>query len=586
MVSLLGRLWRDYMGRYWPKLVLAFFFMVVLALAEAGYALSTEWVFSAFGQESGRFHATAQKIMFIGPLILFGLGTLNALALFFQALLSQGVAIAVLRDLQKAMFAKFLQYDFAQAREDGTGQLVSRFTNDMTVLRESLTRAPNALRDGVRLVTLLGLMIYFDWVLFLVILIIYPTIGLPITLIGKRLRRLAQSVQNQIGGMTGLLNESMAGARMVKTYQLESYEQARADAAFDERHDLLAKFIRYRAANEPLITLIGAFAVAIVIGVAAWRIVNGALDSAGLIGFIVTLAMLSQPARGLGTLNAVLQEGVAALARIFWVIDRDPEIKDAKQAKPLQWSQGQPPAIRFEGVSFSYDGETKALDDFSLSIPPGKIVALVGESGAGKSTLFNLLPRLYDIQSGSIHIGKQNIEQVTLESLRRAMALVSQEAILFEDSIANNIRFGDPEASQEAIEQAAKAAAADEFIKTFPHGYDNNVGEGGGSLSGGQRQRLSLARAFLKDAPILLLDEATSALDAESEARVQEALQRLTKGRTTLIIAHRLATVRMADCICVLDKGKLVEQGSHDELMAKDGLYARLARLQFRDLNS
>ncbi len=571
------------MGRYWPRLALAFLFMILLALAEAGYAVATEWVFSAFGQESSRFAATARDIMIAGPLVLLGLGLTNAIAMFFQALLSQGVAISVLRDLQKAMFDKFLHYDYAQAREDGTGQLVSRFTNDTTVLRESLTRAPNALRDGVRLITLLALMIYFDWVLFLVILLIYPTIGLPITMIGRRLRRLAQQVQNQIGGMTGLLNESMAGARMVKTYQLEEYEKARADAAFEERHDLLAKFIRYRAANEPLITAIGAFAIAVVIGVAAWRISTGNLDAAQLVGFIVTLAMLSQPARGLGTLNAVLQEGAAALERIYWVIDRVPDIKDKEGAKELSPASPQGATISFDNVQFSYDGDAAALDGFSLAVKPGQMVALVGESGAGKSTLFNLLPRLYDIQSGSIKINGDDIRDVSLGSLRDAMALVSQDAILFDDSVASNIGFGDSHATRAQIEQAAKDAAADGFIRDLPQGYDSPVGEGGGSLSGGQKQRISLARAFLKDAPILLLDEATSALDAQSEAKVQEALQRLTKGRTTLVIAHRLATVRMADVICVMDKGRIVEQGSHEALMAKDGLYARLAALQFRE---
>ncbi|MEE9329809.1 MAG: ABC transporter ATP-binding protein [Parvularculaceae bacterium] len=583
------RLWREYIKPYWPMLALAIVFMVVQAVAESGTALATAWVFSAFEeQKGGRFTATPDDVMVWGPWVFIGIGLLAASAMFIQALMAQGIAVKVLRDLQKSMFRNFLTYDYAQTREDGAGQLVSRFTNDTTILRESLTRVPNALRDFIRLIISIAVMLWLDYVLFLVILFTYPAVAIPVTMIGKYIRRVSKRVQRQIGDMTALLTESMRGARLVKTYRMEPYEQARADAAFDERETMLQRLIRLRAANEPIIMVIGTIAFGIVVGVGAWRYKQGALEGGELIAFIVQIVLLSAPIRNLGTLNAVIQEGMSALERVFWVIDRTPQITDGVRAEPLVLDHKiQGAAISLRHVSFDYGGEgdesPKALNDFSLEVPAGKTVALVGESGAGKSTVFNLIPRLYDIQTGEILINGQEISTVTIETLRDAIALVSQDAIMFDDTIRANIAFGRPGASDAEITQAARAAAAEEFILTFPGRYQTSVGEGGGNLSGGQRQRISLARAFLKDAPILLLDEATSALDVESEMKVQAALRRLSEGRTTLVIAHRLATVRDADVICVMDKGQIIEQGGHEELIAKGGAYARLSKLQFTD---
>ncbi len=579
------RLWRDYAKRYWPVLLPALFFMIIQAFAEAGTAVATTWIFSAFGQDgSGRFSATPDQVMVWAPVILIGLGIVAGGAMFMQTTLSQTAAVRVLRDLQKAMFGNFLRYDYAQTREDGAGQLVSRFTNDTTTLRESLNRVQTSLNDIVRLIVYVGMMIWHDWVLFLVVVAIYPLIGIPIAALGKFIRRLSRKVQSQIGDMTTLLSESMRGARMVKTYRLESYEQARADETFETREKMLSKLIRLRAANAPIITVIGTVAFALVVVVAVMRVKAGALGGEELVGFLVLLAMLSAPLRNLGTLNAILQEGLAALERVFWVIDRRPEITDNHRAENLVIAdKANGAAISFRHVSFDYGPDAKALTDFSLDIPAGKTVALVGESGSGKSTVFNLIPRLYDVQTGEILIDDQEISTVTIESLRKAIALVSQDAVMFDDTIRANIAFGKPNATDAEITKAARAAAAEEFILTFPARYETPVGDGGGDLSGGQRQRVSLARAFLKDAPILLLDEATSALDAESEEKVQIALRELSKGRTTLVIAHRLATVRNADIICVMEQGRIIEQGGHEELVAKGGAYARLCRLQFKN---
>jgi subfamily B ATP-binding cassette protein MsbA len=334
---------------------------------------------------------------------------------------------------------------------------------------------------------------------------------------------------------------------------------------------------RLRALNEPFIFFVGSAALAIIIAVVATRIEAGALNVSQFISFIIALLMLSQPARGLSTLNAVAQEGFGAFERMLALIDAEPTIKDAPGASPLRTNAG---AVSFRSVFFAYDGANPALEGFSLEIPGGKTVALIGESGAGKTTVFNLLTRLYEPQAGAILIDGEDISRATLASLRASIAVVSQEPILFKDTIAANIAFGKPGASHDEIVAAAKAAAADAFIRTMANGYDAIVGEAGGALSGGQRQRIAIARAFLKDAPILLLDEATSALDADSEAAIKAALARLSEGRTTIVIAHRLATIRSADLIVAMEKGRVIEQGAHDALAAKGDYYARVTRLQ------
>lgn len=575
--ALAWRLWRDYLARYWPRLALSLIAMAAYAASASAMPVGVEWINAGLSGGADRFAPTIRDVLILGPLFVLALGAINAASQYAQTRLSAGAALAVLRDLQNDMFSSLMALDFAQLRREHSGQFVSRFTNDTLVLRETLTRASNAVRDVLTLLGLCAMMVYYDWLLFLVVLGVYPVIGVPVARIGKLLRRTSSDTQAQAGDLTALVGETLSGARMVKSYQIEPLERARAADAFENRFRLLKKMAYVRALNEPFIFFAGSVAMAMIVAIVALRISGGALSVSEFVGFIIALLLLSQPARGLGTLHAVMQEGFGAFERMLGLIDARPAIKNAPDAADLPAGPG---AIRFDHVGFSYAPDRPALGDVTLDIPAGKLVALVGESGSGKSTLINLLPRLYEPDAGRILIDGVDIAQVRLQSLRAAIALVGQEAVVFNMSALENIAFGRPGASRAEIIKAATDAAANDFISTLPNGYDTPLGEGGTSLSGGQRQRIALARAFLKDAPILLLDEATSALDAESETKIQEALARLTKGRTTLVIAHRLSTVKDADMIAVMDKGRIVETGTHDELLAGKGVYARQAALQ------
>ncbi len=577
-LALARRLWRDYLGRYAGKLLFALLAMGLYAASAAAIPAGVEWISAGLAGEPSSLGGLPGAVAVWGPVVIVALGLVNAGAQYVQARLSASAALSALRDLQTDMFGKLLTIDDEQLRSFGAGQSIGRLTNDASVLRETLTRALTAVRDLLTLIALCAVMVWYDWVLFLVVVAIYAVIGWPVATIGAHLRKSSREAQAQTGDIASLTSEAVAGARMIRAYSLEAREAARARARFDARLATLQRMARLRALNEPFIFLVGSVAMAIVIAVVALRIDAGALTVPQFISFIIALLMLSQPARGLSTLNAVAQEGFGAFERMLALIDTVPTIADRPDAAPLNVKAG---AVSFRNVVFAYDGGEAALDNFSLEIPAGKTVALVGESGAGKSTVFNMLTRLYEPQSGRIAIDGQDISAVTMTSLRAQVAVVSQETILFNDIVAANVGLGKQCATREAIVAAAKAAAADGFIRVLPGGYETIVGEAGGNLSGGQRQRIAIARAFLKDAPILLLDEATSALDAESESLIQEALARLAKGRTTIIIAHRLATIRAADLIVAMDKGRVIEIGGHDAMLAKGGYYARVARLQF-----
>ena len=570
---LLMRLWRDHLRRYLGEILALAPVLGAVALVGAGYAFIMR-------ETVNRLQAGDTSVITWAPLAILVATLGRAIAIWAQSILSQDIGYKMLRDLQGVMFSKLVRADFARASRETSGQQISRLTNDINVIGEGLIRSFQVMmRDGLAVISSLAMMFYFDWVVAGLVVLIFVFAGPPLSSIARRARRQTESSQLLMGRLTALLSESFSSPRLVKTYGLEENEEKRAGEAFEERRRLNMKIVYNRARVDPIMEILGGVALAVVLDVAGARIVGGAMTIGDLLGMIVAVGAASPAARSLGTFNTVFNEGVAALGRVYALLDEQEDVTDRAGAHALESREGR---VAFEGVSFGYGGEDLAIENVSFTVAPGETVALVGASGAGKSTVFNLIPRLYDATGGSVRIDGHDVRDLTLASLRRSIALVSQDTTLFDDTIRANIAFGRPGASEAEVEAAAKAAAAHDFILAQPQGYGTRVGERGASLSGGERQRIALARAFLRDAPILLLDEATSALDAESEARVQEALERLSKGRTTLVIAHRLSTVRAADRILVMDKGRVVEMGSHDSLVARGGAYANLARLQLQ----
>ncbi len=555
--------------------------MILLALATAAYGFLVKYIIdTAMAMEGGASALTsARTYAFAVVPILVGVTAVSGLAMYMQRILANALALNVVADLQKEMFKAVHGADFVRFSREPIGNIISRFTNDVTVLSNALIRTiSNLVRDTLTVVFLFISMLVMDWPLTLMILVVYPIAAFPVIQISKRMRGNASEVQVHIGKITSDLKESFSGARMIKAYGLEEIETERLGKTFDERIRLYLKLVTEQARVDPILEVFGGLAIAGVFVFGVYQ-VTGGQATAGDIGGVLTLLLAASPRiRALGTLNNVVQEGLASLARIFEVIDEYPMIVDTDSAAEMIEPHG---ALKFDKVSFVYADGTQALSDVTLEAAPGETIALVGASGGGKSTIINLIPRLYDVTSGAITIDGQDIRGVTLKSLRANLALVSQGVTLFNDSVAANIKFGDPSATMEEVRSAAKAADAHDFIMALPKGYDTILGEDGDGLSGGQKQRLSIARAILRDAPILLFDEATSALDAESESKVQAALDRLSNGRTTVVIAHRLSTVQNADRIYVLENGQIIETGTHAKLSKKrGGTYAKLWGLQ------
>ena len=573
---ILRRLWTGWVRRYLGRLLLAFGLMAVVAGSASAYPLLTRYIFNALAD--GR----AGEVIWMAPPAIILLALVKGVALFAQTVQVNALALRVTTDLQKDMARTLIEADLAVLSREPAGAFMSRIMNDLNLVREAAVRlANNLVRDVLTVIVLVGAMIWLDWLMAVVVLAVYPLAMQPIIRIGARQRKASGNLQEHMEEVTSLLAETLQGTRMVKAYQLESTEIERTRGAFDGLFTRLVGLLTGRAKIDPILEVVGGIAVGGVVALAGWRVANGDLQVGDVIAFITTLILLVQPVRGIGTQTAVTQEALAAPARDLALLDRPRLISDAPDATALGRVKGD---IAFRDVSFAYDSAADdgppALAAVDFTAAPGQTVALVGPSGAGKSTVINLLPRFFDRSGGAITLDGIDITGVTLESLRRNIALVSQDAVLFDDSIAANIGFGRPGASRDEIEAAARAAAAHDFILALDGGYDAQVGAMGNRLSGGQRQRISIARAMLKDAPVLLLDEATAALDAESEQQVQDALATLQKGRTTLVVAHRLSTIRDADMILVMEDGGIAERGTHDQLIAADGLYARLCRLQ------
>jgi subfamily B ATP-binding cassette protein MsbA len=568
--SLLLRLWREHIRDQRGRLLLVLLLTALTAGAQALYPVVID-------RAIGMFEHRDERILYQVPVIVVIVTTIKALAQYGQSVMIQRSVLAVVRGLQSRMFRHLVAADLARVEREAPAALAARFTTDTATVREALTRAVNGAGDAVKIVGLVGSMLYLDWVLFLIAAALFPLAAVPIQRIGRRLRRASGDVQVRMGETATILTESFMQARTVRAYRLEATETERAEAAFASLSRDLMRIVRSRSRIDPLLEVLGGLAVAAVLGFAGWRAARGASTLGNFTGFVTALLLAAQPLRALGSLNAAVQEGLAGLVRIFAVIDERPRIRDRPGAAPLPAGRGR---VVFDNVGFRYPDGRMGLDGLSFVAEPGMTLALVGPSGAGKSTALALIPRLHDATTGAVLLDGADVRSVLLASLRDAIAYVGQDALLFDDTIAANIALGRPGASEAEVAAAARAAAAADFIAALPEGFATRVGPGGQRLSGGQRQRVVLARALLRDPRVLLLDEATSALDAESEAAVQEALARLRRGRTTIVVAHRLATVRDADLVVALAEGRAIEQGSHGELMTCNGLYARLVRTQ------
>ncbi len=574
--TVIRRLLRDYVSGNWGLLSLA----IVCMLFTSGIS---GLVPQLLNLEIKLIFLRHQAEMLLPmSLAVMGVVALRAVSLFFGRMWLDSLGERTVAAAQRDMFARLIRRDLADLNAVHSGQFVSNFLYDATLMRDGLTQGLAAVfLETVQLVVYLAIILVSDWQLGVLALTILPGVAWTMERLGGSMRRAATRGMRETGDLSVVLSEAMDGRRIIKAYGLEEHSIARVDSRLKSRLGTLLKAVRLRAAAAPVTDLFLGVVVGVVLFVAGWQSLHGQITLNAFAGFLAALLLAQQPLRNLSQLWPTASSGLAAATRVFDAIDARPRIVNRPGATSLAPKGG---AVAFRDVDFSYNSDASAtLRQVTLDIPAGGKIALVGPSGAGKSTVFNLLLRFYDAQSGSITVDGQDILSVSLESLRAAIGVVTQEAVLFDESVADNIALGRPGASPGEIEAAAKNAAADDFIRAMPEGYDTRVGEGGLKLSGGQRQRIAIARAMLRNAPILLLDEATSALDAESERQVQEALSRLMKGRTTIVIAHRLSTVVDADRIYVLDKGGVAQSGTHAELMAANGLYANLYRHNLED---
>jgi subfamily B ATP-binding cassette protein MsbA len=514
------------------------------------------------------------------PIVIIGLAAVKGASRYIQEYFIKTSGQLVVQDIRNDLYTHSMGLSMRFYSRTPTGSMMSRILNDVGVMQRS---AADVLVEGVReSFTLVGLTIsafYNDWKLACVAFLVLPAAVVPASAIGRKIKEYTRRSQGTMGNLTSVLQETFAGVKVIKAFGTEEQEDRRFRTENLNFYKLLRKALKYDSASAPVIELLASFGIAAITWYGVHRVLSGAITQGELTSFVASVVMMYGPVKKLTKTSNTIQRSIGAAERVFEVMDEVPDIADAAGAKPLSRVQGD---VVFKEVSFAYEAEP-VLKNFSLHARPGEVIALVGPSGAGKSTIAGLLTRFYDPQQGAILIDGQDIRQVTLASLKRNLALVDQETFLFNTTIAENIRYGVRDAGDAAVHEAARQAFADEFIRQFPEGYQTSIGDRGLRLSGGQRQRLCIARAILRDAPILILDEATSALDTESEAMVQKALANLMRNRTTFVIAHRLSTIMHADKIVVLEAGRIVQVGRHQELLQQGGLYQKLFEMQFQD---
>lgn len=498
-----------------------------------------------------------------------------------QNYLMSYVGQSVIIDIRAAVFKKLQRLSVSFYDKNKTGTIMSYVTNDVNALQSAMVENTiEMITEGFILIGSVVAMIYLDWRLTLFTVCTFPVVLWFMEFFGKKIRKTGGRIQECTADITSVLQESVASARVIKSFVREDYEVDRFDVENRANFRANMKNAQLMATLTPVVELVAAIGVTMIIWYGGNNVINGTITAGSLVAFLTYAVNISNPIKRLTRIIGNIQKALAAAQRVFMIIDMPEEIAESRDAKQLPEVSGK---VEFQNVSFAYDDKGNVITDLSFSVKPGEVIAIVGPSGAGKSTIANLLPRFYDVNKGDIKIDGHSVREVTLDSLREQVGIVPQETMLFNGSVYNNILYGRLDATKEEIEAAAKAANAHDFIMQLTDGYETKLGDRGVNLSGGQRQRIAIARAILKNPRILILDEATSALDTESERVVQEALDRLMVGRTSFVIAHRLSTVKNADKILVLEKGNLVESGTHDELLALDGLYAHLYKIQYRN---
>jgi subfamily B ATP-binding cassette protein MsbA len=573
---LISRLWTNYIWPQKRRLLLALLFMALLAATTAAYTFIVSFVIDEANnltKENNTIKQAQSYAFSVLPLLIFITAT-SGLSNYLQRILNNSIALKAVTKMQKQMLKSTYNSDFGSFKQKKSGDIISKFTNDITVVSNALIRTmSNLIAAFLTIALTIAAMLYQNWQLSL-IMTVFIIAYWPILSISKRMRGDAQNVQDQIGKITSNLKESFNNMRIVKTYNLEILENRRLSKNFDARERLQMKLVTEQARVDPILEVLGGLAIAGVVIFGVYQISNETASAGSIAAVLTGLLILSPKLRALGTLNNVAQEGLAALTRIFTVIDEEANIQDTPDSQELIKLNGE---ISFDNVYFKYPDGNLALKGVTLIARPGETVAIVGYSGSGKSTIMNLIPRLYDVQSGSVYIDGHNIKNIKIKNLRNNIALVSQEIILFNTTVADNLSYGNDSADMDDIIHAAKQADAHKFISELPFGYETVLGENGHGLSGGQKQRLSIARALLRDAPILLMDEATSAIDSFSEGTIKKSLKDFIINKTTIIISHRANSVKNADRIYVLDNGNIVETGRHKDLIKKrSGVYSKL----------
>jgi len=514
------------------------------------------------------------------PLAVVGIYLIKGGCSYAQTILMNFIGQRVVADLRAELYRKIQTQSLAFFTRNPTGILMSRITNDVGYVQGAVSEAVTALlKDSFTLICLVFVIFYRDWQLAIIAMFVFPLAVYPIVKFGQKMRQVATRTQVTVGSLMTLLQETISGTRIVKAFSMEEYENRRFSGENERLFRLTLKSVSINALSSPFMEFLGGLGISAIIFYGGYQVIHGQSTPGTFFSFLTALIMLYEPVKRLTNVNNTIQQGIAGAQRVFAIIDLVPEIRNLPGATPLPRISRE---IEIRDVTFRYE-EAPVLRKIDLRIRTGEVVAFVGMSGGGKTTLVNLIPRFYDVTEGAITIDGRDIRDVTVESLRGQIAIVAQQTILFNDTVRNNIAYGDIVKTEEEIVAAAKAANAHDFIVRLPMGYDTLIGEQGTKLSGGERQRISIARAILKDAPILILDEATSSLDSEAEIEVQEALENLMKGRTTLVIAHRLSTIRNADRIIVLVNGEIREEGTHETLLACQGEYCRLYNMQFKE---